>query len=80
MIEAIEEIFVIGEAIGIFVANDLTNGALEYHDEFERIGTRVSGEIARAVQDAADELSELEQGLTRRSMFGSVMRIIADVE
>ena len=72
------ERYAIGEAIGVTVANSLTNGGLEWHDDFERTTARVPWRLNRAVENITDSLSEME-GLARRSMFGAIMCILYDV-
>ena len=73
-----EENFLVGEAIGVLMVNDLTNGGLEYHDEYERIVARVPSRLATAVENVTQCLLEFEEGATRRDMFGISMRIIAE--
>lgn len=73
MIETLEERFC------TLVASDLTDGALEYYAEFERVVAGVPSATVRSVQEGTESLLEFEQAFVHRSMFGVFMRIIADL-
>ena len=77
-IELRSERFALGEAVGVTIANNLTDGGLEYHDEFERIAAMIPWRLNRAVENITDSLREME-GDARRTMFGAIMRILYDV-
>lgn len=74
-----EERFIVGQAIGVRVANELTEGGLEYHDEYKRIVSRIPAVLARPIEHLTEMILVMEEGQIRRGMFGIVMRIIGTV-
>lgn len=70
------ERFEVGDAIGVLIANDLTGGDFKYHDEYEQIVARLIGTLARRVEYLTKALRMMEEGQTRRDMFGALMRIL----
>lgn len=74
------ERFAIAEAIGVLIANELTGGGLEYHDEYERIVARVPVTLARQVENVTEALIVMEKGQIRRGMFRAVIRILGETK
>lgn len=61
-LDTVEERFIIGEAVGTVIANKLTDGSLEYHDEYKRIMSRITRTIATAVQEVLLEMDNVSFG------------------
>ena len=70
--------FLVGETIAVSIANELIRGALEDHDEYERIISRMPTNLSRTVEWITQSLLAMEEGFVRRHMFEMVMRIIAN--
>ena len=78
-LETQEERFLVAEAIGVIIANNLTEGGLEFHNEYERIVARIPMGLTSAVENITNTVIEFERGRIRRAMFGIVMRMLGSV-
>ena len=61
-LETQEERFRVAEAVGVIIANNVTEGSLEFHEEYEQIVARILVGLASSFENITDSLIEFERG------------------
>ena len=51
----------VAEAVGVIIANNLTEDGLEFHDEYERIFARIPMDLANDIENITVSLIEFEK-------------------